>query len=94
MGAELQKFTPRERNKVVGYIVIGACFVVTGAVLMVYSKQYTIGNPLVTRDDFRQALHEDRSRDSMFNAGISICTSGLLIMLGFGLTEFLSVAFK
>ena len=93
-GVQWATVTKHERIKISAYLIIGALFIVTGAVLMVVAKQHTFPTDLNTHEDVRQALHEDRTRDSYTNAGIAIMTSGLLIMLGFGVTEFLSAAFK
>lgn len=90
----LHAITKHERIKISAYLVIGLLFIVAGAVLIFVARKHTFPSSITTTEDIREALHQDRTRDSLNNGGIAICTSGLLIMLGFGLTEFLSAAFK
>ena len=79
-------------HKVYGYCVVGLILCLTGAVLLVVAsvqRQF-----LNLPEDFqeprklRYLLQEDRKHDAMFNAGISILTSGLLLLFGFGITEY------
>lgn len=81
-----------DMHKVYGYCVVGLILCLTGAVLLVVAsvqRQF-----LNLPEDFqeprklRYLLQEDRKHDAMFNAGISILTSGLLLLFGFGITEY------
>ncbi len=84
--------TTHEMHKVYGYCIVGLILCLTGAALLTAAsvqRQF-----LDLPDDFqdpqklRSLLQDDRKHDAIFNAGISILTSGLLLLFGFGVTEF------
>jgi hypothetical protein len=91
---EFRDMTRHQQFKLMGFFGVGAVFTIVGACLMGCAQLYAF--PASYNVDtlgpaaLREALHRDRAHDSLFSAGISFLTSGLLILLGFGLTELLA----
>lgn len=88
------QLTEQEKNKVYGYLGVGLVLCVTGAILLVTAsiKRQFLALPdnFLDPKQLRELLQDDRKHDAMFNAGVAILTAGLLLMFGFGITEFMS----
>jgi hypothetical protein len=86
--------TPKELNKVYGYMVVGLVLIFVGIVLIIVAsvKQQYQALPEDFHDpvQLRELLQRDRQKDAMFNGGIAILTSGLLLFFGFAITEFMA----
>lgn len=79
-------------QKVYGYCIVGLVLCFVGAVLLSVAslkrKFATLPEDFQDPLQLREVLQDDRKHDAMFNAGIAILTSGLLLLFGFGVTEF------
>ena len=91
---EFSLMTRHQQFKLMGFFGVGAVFIAVGAALMgcasLYSFPTSANVEILGPQPLREALRRDRTHDSLFSAGISFLTSGLLILLGFGLTELLA----
>jgi hypothetical protein len=91
---EFPQMTRHQQFKLLGFFGVGAVFTIVGAALMGAASLYTFPKSfnvdILGPNALREALRRDRTHDSLFSAGISFLTSGLLILLGFGLTEWLA----
>jgi hypothetical protein len=93
VGALPKLFAPIERQRVIGYLVVGALLMAVGAVLIIIASVHMANvDEINTPADARKALQVDRKKAAVMGSGIAILTSGALIFLGFGATSLVAEA--
>lgn len=77
-------------KRAVAYFSVGATFVLVGIILLSVAPTQQYDGAVDSPEEVRQALGQDRKQASIFNSGIALLTTGLLLLLGFGVTECIS----
>ena len=77
-----------ERGRTIGYLVVGGIFCFIGAILIGSSYiNKDLPDDIQTVADIRRVYQNDARRGSLYAAGVSILSSGLLVFFGFGITS-------
>jgi hypothetical protein len=77
-----------EHSRTVGYLVVGGIFCFIGAILIGASFiNKDLPDDIQTVADIRRVYQNDTRRGSLYAAGVSILSSGLLVFFGFGVTS-------
>ena len=77
-----------DKGRTVGYLVVGAIFCFIGAILIGSSfVNKDLPDDIQTVSDIRRVYQNDARRGSLYAAGVSILSSGLLVFFGFGVTS-------